>query len=241
MRMAKIKSTSLIALALLYLVLSPAASAKPLSSPTSSDGCAACHADFSSVLPKGHTAVAGTGLAACIRCHSTGQAGEAKKNGFSTRMHLTHAGPQLHLECISCHSYVPGKSFGLIGQSISWGAPKDEDMAVIKEMFASWLNSSYTDHLHAKAMIDCAGCHGKEAPLLDTTVENSRCLACHGPQDQLAARSTPKDFPKRNPHDSHLGDIACTVSHHAHAESKAYCLDCHRNFAMKIPGAGAKQ
>jgi hypothetical protein len=35
-------------------------------------------------------------------------------------------------------------------------------MAVIKEVFASWLNSSYTDHLHAKAMIDCAGCHGKE-------------------------------------------------------------------------------
>jgi hypothetical protein len=239
--MTRIKSTSLIVLALLCLVLSPAASAKPLSSPTPSDGCAACHDDFSSVLPKGHPAANGTGLASCIRCHSMGQAGEAKKNGFSTRIHLTHVGPQLHLECVSCHSYVPGKSFGLIGQSISWGAPKDEDMAVIKEVFASWLNSSYTDHLHAKAMIDCAGCHGKDAPLLDTTVENSRCLACHGPQDQLAARSTPKDFPKRNPHDSHLGDIACTVCHHAHAESKVYCLDCHRNFAMKIPGAGAKQ
>jgi hypothetical protein len=136
---------------------------------------------------------------------------------------------------------MPGKSFGLIGQSISWGAPKDEDMVVMKEEFASWVNSSYADHLHAEAMIDCAGCHGKDVPLLDTTVENSRCLACHGPQDQLAARSTPKDFPQRNPHDSHLGEIACTVCHHAHAESKAYCLDCHRNFAMEIPGAGSKQ
>ena len=239
--MAKIQLTSLIALTLLCLTLSPAASAKPSSAQTHSDGCVACHADFSSVLPKGHPAVSGAGLDSCIDCHSIGQAGEAKKNGFSTRIHLTHAGPQLRLECVACHSYVPGKSFGLIGQSISWGAPKDEDMAVIKEMFASWLTSSYTDHLHAKAMIDCAGCHGKDAPLLDTTVENSRCLACHGPQDQLAARSTPKDFPQRNPHDSHLGEIACTVCHHAHAESKAYCLDCHRNFAMEIPGAGSKQ
>jgi len=135
-----------------------------------------------------------------------------------------------------CHSYVSGKSFGLIGQSISWGAPKDEDMAVMKEVFASWVNSSYTDHLHAQAMIDCAGCHGKELPLADSTVENGRCLACHGPQDQLAARSRPQDFPKRNPHDSHLGEIACTVCHHAHAESKVYCLDCHRNFVMKISG-----
>jgi len=239
--MGKIQSISLMALTFLCLVLSPAASARPSSSATPSDGCVVCHADFSSVLPKGHPAVEGDGLAACIRRHSLGRAGEAKKNGFSTRIHLTHVGPQLHLECASCHSYVPGKSFGLIGQSISWGAPKGEDMAVMKDVFASWVNSSYADHLHAKAMIDCAGCHGKDIALLDTTVENSRCLACHGPQDQLAARSTPTDFPERNPHDSHLGEIACTVCHHAHAESKAYCLDCHRNFAMEIPGAGSKQ
>jgi len=239
--MTRFQLTSLIALALLCLTSSPAASAKPFSSQTPSDGCAACHADFSSMLPKGHPAVKGTDLSSCIDCHSIGQVGEAKKNGFSTRIHLAHVGSQLHLECVACHSYMPGKSFGLIGQSISWGAPKDEDMVVMKEEFASWVNSSYADHLHAEAMIDCAGCHGKDVPLLDTTVENSRCLACHGPQDQLAARSTPKDFPQRNPHDSHLGEIACTVCHHAHAESKAYCLDCHRNFAMEIPGAGSKQ
>ena len=131
---------------------------------------------------------------------------------------------------------MPGKSFGLIGTDVSWGAPKDDDMKAMKEILASWAKSGFMDHLHAKAMVDCAGCHGKEAPLLDTTVENSRCLACHGPLEQLARKSAPKDFPKRNPHDSHLGDIACTVCHHAHAVSKAYCLDCHKTFKMKIPG-----
>jgi len=238
--MAKLRSTSLIALALLCVALSPASPAQTSKSTNPADGCAACHNDFSSVLPKQHPASNSAALSSCLGCHAIGQAGEAKKNGFSTRIHLAHAGPQLHLECVSCHSYVPGKSFGLIGQSFSWGAPKDEDMAVIKEMFASWQNSGYTDHLHAEASVDCAGCHGKEVPLLDSTVANDRCLACHGPLDQLAAKSAPKDFPKRNPHDSHLGDIACTVCHHAHAESKAYCLDCHRNFDMAIPG-GAKQ
>ena len=235
MRTTRIESSSLIMVAWLCLVFSQAASAKPATSQIPSDGCAGCHADFSSVLPKGHAAVNGTGLASCLTCHSLAQVGEAKKSAFSTRIHLTHASPQLNLECVACHSYVSGKSFGL-GQSISWGAPKDEDMAIIKDVFASWVKSNYTDHLHAQAMIDCAGCHGKEVPLPDTTVENGRCLACHGPKDQLAARSRPQDFPKRNPHDSHLGEIACTVCHHAHAESKVYCLDCHANFAMKIPG-----
>ncbi|HBL25170.1 MAG TPA: hypothetical protein DDZ40_13815, partial [Deltaproteobacteria bacterium] len=42
------------------------------------------------------------------------------------------------------------------------------------------------------------------------------------------------DFPDRNPHKSHLGTIDCVVCHKAHQSSKAYCLDCHKNFNMKI-------
>ena len=68
-------------------------------------------------------------------------------------------------------------------------------MAVIKEVFASWQNSSYTDHLHAKATVDCAGCHGKQMPLLDSTVANDRCLACHGPLAQLSPRASRKISP----------------------------------------------
>lgn len=84
--------------------------------------------------------------------------------------------------------------------------------------------------------IDCASCHGKGSPEPDSTVENPRCLECHGPMEELAKRSEPADFPDRNPHKSHLGDIACTVCHHEHSPSSVYCLDCHRNFKMKIPG-----
>ena len=50
-------------------------------------------------------------LAACLQCHSIGQAGEAKKNGFSTRIHLTHGGPKLHMECTACHTYAVLQEF----------------------------------------------------------------------------------------------------------------------------------
>ena len=112
----------------------------------------------------------------------------------------------------------------------------------MKKVFASWKSSGYTDSLHGKANIMCGGCHGGTMAKEGDTVENSRCLACHGPMDKLAARSTPKDFPDRNPHKSHLGEINCTVCHKGHAESKTYCLDCHKLFRMnKIPGGSADQ
>lgn len=234
--MVKLGTIHLIAVAVLCLVWSAVASATSSSAQGTANACASCHPDFSSVLPKGHPEVKKTEPDTCVSCHALAQAEDAKKNAFSTRIHLTHTGPQLKLECTVCHTYVPGKSFGLIGQSTSWGAPKDDDMAAIKEKFASWQNSSHTDHSHAKAMVDCSGCHGKETPLVDATVENARCLACHGPQEKLAARSELKEFPKRNPHNSHMGEMSCTVCHHAHFDSKAYCLDCH-DFKMKIPGA----
>ena len=227
-------------LLLLSLAAGTAAADEHSNSQSAADACAGCHADFSSVLPKGHAEVKGSGVAACLACHSLGVTGEAKKNLFSTRLHLSHAGPQLRLQCDSCHSYVAGKSFGLIGQSISWGAPKDADLNMIKKSFASWMNSGNMDHLHAKAMVDCAGCHGKQAPLANSTVENSRCLACHGPEEKLAAKSKSEEFPNRNPHDSHLGKGSCMVCHHAHAESQSYCRECHQDFEMPIPG-GAKQ
>jgi len=113
-------------------------------------------------------------------------------------------------------------------------------MALIEKMFASWASSTFTDNLHAKAGIVCSQCHGKELPQIDDTVENGRCLACHGPMDKLAAKTEPGDFKDRNPHKSHLGEINCTVCHHAHAESKVFCLDCHKNFEMKIQGAAGQ-
>jgi hypothetical protein len=203
--------------------------------------CKACHADFASVLPKVHPPVKGTELPVCITCHVPDLSGTARENAYSARMHKAHIAPKGSLDCTVCHAWVPNKRFGLIGQKGSWGAPKKEDMDLMKEIFISWASSGHTDTLHAKAGIVCTQCHGKELPKADDTVENSSCLNCHGPMEKLALKTEPKDFKDRNPHKSHLGDIACTVCHKGHAESKVYCLGCHKQFEMKIPGGEKKK
>lgn len=162
--------------------------------------------------------------------------GKAAPNAFSAGLHRAHQGPKYKVDCTICHTWVLGKSFGLLGQKELWGKLTKEDMGVMKKMFASWADSPYLDSLHAKKNVTCIGCHGKDLAKEGDTVESDRCLLCHGPLDKLQAKTAPKDFPDRNPHKSHLGDIACTVCHHAHAASTVYCLGCHGKFQMKIPG-----
>lgn len=203
--------------------------------------CAGCHSDLSSVLSKGHPPVRGKDITACMSCHEPDPKGTPQKNAYSARMHLAHLPPKGSLGCEACHSWKPGKSFGLIGVKGSWGAPSKDDIELMKKVFASWASSQYSDNRHAQAGVVCAGCHGKDIPKSDDTVENQRCLACHGSMEKLAKKTEPKDFPDRNPHKSHLGEIACTVCHKGHAESKVYCIDCHKKFEMKIPGGEKKK
>jgi hypothetical protein len=200
--------------------------------------CKTCHTDLASLVPQGHPPVKGNELSSCLACHQPGMPGTEKKNAFSTRIHLGHLPPKGNVDCLICHQWSSGKSFGLSGMKESWGAPSKEDMDMMKEIFTSWAFSEYMDNLHAKTSVSCANCHGKELPAPDATVINSKCLECHGPMDQLAKKTEPADFKDRNPHKSHLGEIACTVCHKAHSESKVYCLGCHQQFKMTIQGAG---
>lgn len=203
--------------------------------PPAASSCAKCHADWASLLPQGHPAVSGRDIAACFSCHAPDTSGKAEPNPFAARIHRSHEGAKAKVDCIVCHTWAPKKSFGLKGQKISWGAPSKDDMALMKKIFASWVESPYIDSLHARKNVTCSGCHGKALPKEDATVENSRCASCHN-LEQLIAKSAPPDSPNRNPHKSHLGDINCSVCHHAHSESKVYCLECHSHFQMKIPG-----
>ncbi len=203
--------------------------------------CAACHAGFTEVLPKGHAAVKGAGIGACLGCHKPDVSGKEPVNKFSASLHRAHAGEGATTDCMMCHTFTPGKRFGLIGRTPSFGAPTKADLQEMKKAVASWKASGNTDSLHGKVNIVCGGCHGTTLPKEGAEVENGQCLACHGPMDRLAATSAPKDFPDRNPHKSHLGEINCTVCHKGHVESKIYCLNCHRLFKMNpIPGGEKK-
>ena len=173
-----------------------------------------------------------------MACHKADLSGKAEMNPYSARIHKPHVKPDAGVDCTLCHAWVPGKQFGLKGLKVNIGKISKENMPLMKKAFASWASSSNLDAAHGKAHVVCFGCHGKTLPEMGDTVENDRCLACHGPMETLASKSAPKDFPDRNPHKSHLGEIACTVCHHAHKASEIYCLGCHGKFKMKLPAGG---
>ena len=113
----------------------------------------------------------------------------------------------------------------------------------VRRITDTWKSSPWLAGTHGtKAGLSCDACHQKQlAPDDNESVLNAQCVACHGSYDTLGALTKAKlKNPDINPHASHLGpEIACTVCHHGHEASKAYCLNCHTNFAMAIPGAAA--
>jgi len=195
------------------------------------NSCQTCHPSFTSLLPKGHPQVTGKNISSCSPCHQPDFTGKAAPNAYSARLHRAHQGKT---DCLLCHAWVADKSFGLLGQKRSWGAPSAEDLGRMKKLMASWVTSAHLDHRHGAKNITCAGCHGGTLPKEGDSVENERCLTCHGPLETLQTKTTPPDFADRNPHKSHLGQIACTVCHKGHDESAVYCLQCHPKFQMKL-------
>ena len=85
---------------------------------------------------------------------------------------------------------------------------------------------------HVKAGVHCFDCHHEEKPTKKAVASES-CMVCHG--DYPAMRALTKDA-KPNPHDSHLGEIACTECHRQHQPPVVMCLECHEGkFKFKIP------
>lgn len=196
--------------------------------------CKACHSSSSQVLPKDHPVVSTLSLGACLKCHQPSLAGKPEKNAFFTSLHVAHA--KAKTACSTCHIHKAEKLLGLKGTKVSLGKPSREGMMLIERTTASWADSTNLDAIHAKNKIGCAACHGKQLPEKGDTVENERCIICHGSYEALAVKTKNDAFPKKNPHKSHLGEIGCVVCHQSHNVSTSYCNGCHVKFNMKIPG-----
>jgi len=82
---------------------------------------------------------------------------------------------------------------------------------------------------HKTKGLKCDACH-KEAPPKDA-VPSAKCLACHGDAEKLAMKTGAS---RPNPHDTHLGELACEQCHHAHKPSVDACAKCH-HFGLKVP------
>ena len=201
--------------------------------------CNACHKDFQSILPRKHPPMDNLASAPCLSCHLPKLDGKAEPNKFSALLHRSHMMINAQQGCMACHNSKENETFGISGHECSTGAPTATTMKLLKKIFASWTESSYLDERHGKRGVTCSSCHGRELLVEGITVENERCLLCHGSYEKLASQTIPKQFPDRNPHKNHFiqSDTACTICHNAHSASKVYCLDCHKNFKMKIAGA----
>lgn len=85
---------------------------------------------------------------------------------------------------------------------------------------------------HAARGVACQACHKTQTP--SRAAKASACNGCHS-YDALA-KQTAQIQP--NPHDSHAGQIRCTLCHKEHKASENYCRSCHatgEKFGFKVP------
>lgn len=89
---------------------------------------------------------------------------------------------------------------------------------------------------HMQKGVTCEQCHNSSAPV--AAAKSKACMKCHNYPD-LAAASVAKKL-ALNPHDSHAGQLRCTLCHKEHEQSVLYCRQCHKNaqdqrFDMAVP------
>lgn len=85
---------------------------------------------------------------------------------------------------------------------------------------------------HAAKGVSCEACHKTKTP--SRAAKASVCESCHTYAD--VAKKTAKVVP--NPHESHAGEVRCTLCHKEHKASENYCLQCHATgdkFKFKVP------
>jgi formate-dependent nitrite reductase cytochrome c552 subunit len=196
--------------------------------------CRDCHADLASVLPRNHPKTGNT-LGTCLACHKPKVAEAPPTNAFAIAMHRPHVRSEGGVDCTDCHAVKPKGKPGAVDGKVQFIADK-ESFGAAAGLMKQPSAATVTAGLHAKSKVSCGACHGPGVPAAGAEVANDRCLACHGPLDKLVAKTRPAQFADRNPHESHLGDIACTTCHRGHEQSAVYCLDCHPKFQMKIGG-----
>ena len=213
--------------------LFPGATAQPASS--TAGVCQRCHQDRLP-LPERHPPVQGVTIAACAPCHAS-QATQTRPYPFAARLHRAH--PAARLDCSSCHAYTPGERFAAATGDRNLGAFDLAQYERLRQSVATWAHAKGLAATHgSKQDLSCGACHRSQLfPDDNETVVNAQCVACHGNYERLAAVTKAKlKNPEINPHGSHLGpEIACTVCHRGHQESKAYCVNCHTNFDMPTP------
>lgn len=86
---------------------------------------------------------------------------------------------------------------------------------------------------HLDNDISCADCHGTDTP--QKRAPARFCIECHSQVPGLIQQYSDGGFERSiNVHDSHDGQLRCTLCHKIHNPSKLYCNDCHE-FDVSVP------
>ncbi len=97
--------------------------------------------------------------------------------------------------------------------------------------FASGAVAELDQH-HALNDVPCQACHGDAEP--PTAVATEQCLGCHGPLEDLGARTekvTPTN-PHSTPHGATFAE--CDLCHRVHGPPENFCAQCH-DFNFTVP------
>jgi len=106
-------------------------------------------------------------------------------------------------------------------------------IAVALVIPCSAIGSMQVNAPHAENGVSCEDCHGTAAP--EQKAKSKVCLNCHdaipGTSKEYLDNGSPRSV---NIHNSHDGQLRCTLCHQIHAEPKFYCNNCHK-FDVKVP------
>ena len=87
--------------------------------------------------------------------------------------------------------------------------------------------------VHQSNELSCTDCHGTDAP--ERRAPASACINCHSEiPGGVKTYSDAGNSREINVHDSHDGQLRCTLCHRIHEPSTFYCADCHQ-FDVEVP------
>ena len=114
--------------------------------------------------------------------------------------------------------------------------------------YESWSEPGLQANYHAEADVECLDCHeatieqqvkelvanvtgNYEDPLAERKLPKEECLACHDHDSYPELAEATSDW-DHNPHDSHYGEMECSICHNMHRPSELYCTQCH---SVEVP------
>ena len=141
----------------------------------------------------------------------------------AARLHRAHM--KAPADCTTCDAYAPGKQFVVAGDKGSLGVLDAEQYERGRAGDGDLGEPTWPPPNDGKPPTEpvCGACHQKQSiPDDNEMVVNKQCVTCRRRLRQAAPQSKAKiKNPEIDPHGSHLGpEIACTVRHQGHQESK---------------------